>query len=146
MKKSAVPNFKFSYSKEDLEMKKLLLNLLVLMSKDSAAVQVSHRISGGQCLSTSSPDATRSLCLLLLQLYKEEQVMSSLLTLAKPPSAPSERRPASPCWSRVQREELQLQALATLATVAPLMLDEYMSCQGNACLLLLLDWCTGKGQ
>uniref|UniRef100_A0A3B4ZLS7 Cilia- and flagella-associated protein 69 ARM repeats domain-containing protein n=1 Tax=Stegastes partitus TaxID=144197 RepID=A0A3B4ZLS7_9TELE len=91
-----IHNLKLSYSNEDLKMKKLLLNLLVLMSKDSAALQVGD---------------TLSLC---------------------------SRR-----WSAVQQEELQLQALATLATIAPLMLDDYMSCQGNACLLLLLDWCVG---
>ncbi|XP_008291114.1 uncharacterized protein C7orf63 [Stegastes partitus] len=110
-----IHNLKLSYSNEDLKMKKLLLNLLVLMSKDSAA----------------------------LQLYKEERVMLALLILIKPPAASSERRSGSRRWSAVQQEELQLQALATLATIAPLMLDDYMSCQGNACLLLLLDWCVG---
>ncbi|XP_070778157.1 cilia- and flagella-associated protein 69-like [Enoplosus armatus] len=108
-----VRNLKLNFSNEDLKMKKLLLNLLVLMSKDLAA----------------------------LQLYKEERVMLALLTLVKPPAASSERRSGSRHWSSVQLEELQLQALATLATVAPLMLDDYMSCQGNVCLLLLLDWC-----
>ncbi|XP_045915557.1 cilia- and flagella-associated protein 69-like isoform X2 [Micropterus dolomieu] len=108
-----VRNLKLNFSNEDLKMKKLLLNLLVIMSKDLAA----------------------------LQLYKEERVMLALLTLMKPPVASSERRSGSRHWSSIQQEELQLQALATLATVAPLMLDDYMSCQGNACLLLLLDWC-----
>ncbi|XP_029022275.1 cilia- and flagella-associated protein 69-like isoform X2 [Betta splendens] len=114
--KSVASSFKLSYNSEDLEMKKLLLNLLVLMSKDVAAVQ----------------------------LYKEEQVMLALLTLIKPPPAPLQRRPGSRHWSRFQQEELQLQALAAFSSIAPLMLDEYMCCQGNACLLLLLDWCTGK--
>uniref|UniRef100_A0A3B3RP28 Cilia and flagella associated protein 69 n=1 Tax=Paramormyrops kingsleyae TaxID=1676925 RepID=A0A3B3RP28_9TELE len=45
-------------------------------------------------------------------------------------------------WSSAQQEELQLQALATLASVAPLLVDEYMTCQGNTRLLLLLEWCT----
>lgn len=72
--------------------------------------------------------------------------MLALLTLVKPPSVSSERRSGSCHWSSVQQEELQLQALATLTTLAPLMLDEYMSCQGNACLLLLLDWCVGQGK
>ncbi|XP_034401781.1 cilia- and flagella-associated protein 69-like isoform X2 [Cyclopterus lumpus] len=111
-----VRNLKLAYKHEDLKMKKLLLNLLVLMSKDFAA----------------------------LQLYKEERVMLALLTLVKPPAASSERRSASLQWSSGQREELQLQALATLCTVAPLMLDDYMTCQGNTCLLLLLDWCVAQ--
>ncbi|XP_071355302.1 cilia- and flagella-associated protein 69-like isoform X2 [Trachinotus anak] len=114
--KSLVCNLKLNYSNEDLKMKKLLLNLLVVMSKDFAA----------------------------LQLYKEEQVMLALLTLAKPPAPLSERRSGLRHWSAIQQEELQLQALATLATIAPLMLDNYMSYQGNACLLILLDWCMGQ--
>ncbi|XP_019963467.2 cilia- and flagella-associated protein 69 isoform X3 [Paralichthys olivaceus] len=111
-----VRNFKLRFNSEDLKMKKLLLNLLVLMSKDLAA----------------------------LQLYKEEQVMPALLTLVKPPAAKSERQSGLRYWSSIQQEELQLQALATLSTIAPLMLNDYMSCQGNARLLLLLDWCIGR--
>lgn len=72
--------------------------------------------------------------------------MLALLTLVKPPAASPERRSGLRHWSSVQQEELQLQALATLATIAPLMLEDYMSCQGNACLLLLLDWCVGQGE
>nr|XP_046273935.1 cilia- and flagella-associated protein 69-like isoform X2 [Scatophagus argus] len=108
-----VRNLKLSFNNEDLKMKKLLLNLLVLMSRDLAA----------------------------LQIYKEERVLSALLALMKPPAASSARRSGSRRWSSIQQEELQLLALATLATVAPLMLNDYMSCQGNTCLLLLLDWC-----
>uniref|UniRef100_A0A673B0X3 Cilia- and flagella-associated protein 69 ARM repeats domain-containing protein n=1 Tax=Sphaeramia orbicularis TaxID=375764 RepID=A0A673B0X3_9TELE len=112
---SLICNLKLSYNNEDLNMKKMLLNLLVLMSKDSA----------------------------VLQLCKEEHVMLVLLMLIKPPPA-SGVRSGLRHWSSVQREELQLHALATLSTIAPLILDDYMSFQGNACLLLLLDWCVGQ--
>ncbi|XP_035476169.2 cilia- and flagella-associated protein 69-like isoform X2 [Scophthalmus maximus] len=111
-----VRNLNLSYNNDDLKLKKLLLNLLVSMSKDFAA----------------------------LQLYREEQVMLALLTLAKPPAAAPEHPPGLRHWSSVQQDELQLQALATLAAIAPLMLDEYMSCQGNARLLFLLDCCIGQ--
>ncbi|KAM9340187.1 cilia- and flagella-associated protein 69 [Symphorus nematophorus] len=111
-----VRNVKLNFSNEDLKMKKLLMNLVVLMSKDLAA----------------------------LQIYKEENIIVALLTLVKPPAASSERRSGSRRWSSIQQEELQLQALATLATIAPLMLDDYMYCQGNAVLLLVLDWCVKK--
>uniref|UniRef100_UPI00398EBC39 cilia- and flagella-associated protein 69-like isoform X2 n=1 Tax=Pristiophorus japonicus TaxID=55135 RepID=UPI00398EBC39 len=47
-------------------------------------------------------------------------------------------------WSAAQFEELQLHALATLISVAPVMVEDYMSCQGNTRLLLLLDWCTSR--
>lgn len=72
--------------------------------------------------------------------------MLALLALMKPPVASSsERQSGSRPWSAVQKEELQLQALATLATIGPLMLEEYISCEGSTCLLLLLDWCVGPG-
>ncbi|XP_054619061.1 cilia- and flagella-associated protein 69-like isoform X2 [Dunckerocampus dactyliophorus] len=111
-----VAKLKLSCSMEDLQMKKLLLNLLLLMAKDSAAIQI----------------------------FKEEQVMLALLTLIKPPAAATEVPPRSCHWSSVQQEELQLHALAVLATVAPLMLDQYMSCYGNVVLLHLLDWCSSR--
>ncbi|XP_029919743.1 cilia- and flagella-associated protein 69 [Myripristis murdjan] len=111
-----VRNLKFNYSSEDFEMKKLLLNLAVLMSKD----------------------------LNVLQLFKESQVMLALLTLVKPPAASTEGRSGSHRWSSFQQEELQLQALASLAMVAPLMLDDYMANHGNSYLLQLLDWCTDQ--
>ncbi|XP_058948319.1 cilia- and flagella-associated protein 69 [Pocillopora verrucosa] len=47
-------------------------------------------------------------------------------------------------WSPAQFEELQLQALDTLSTVAPLCLDDYMTCQSNTRLLMLLEWCVGE--
>ncbi|XP_019729647.1 cilia- and flagella-associated protein 69 isoform X1 [Hippocampus comes] len=108
-----VGKLKLTYNMEDLQMKKLLLNLLVVMSRDPATIPI----------------------------FKEEQVILALLTLAKPPATPSEVKPGSRDWSSIQLEELQLQALAVLATVAPLILDHYMSCYGNVALLHLLDWC-----
>lgn len=47
-------------------------------------------------------------------------------------------------WSPAQFEELQLQALDTLSTVAPLCLDDFMTCQSNTRLLMLLEWCVGE--
>ncbi|XP_029590795.1 cilia- and flagella-associated protein 69 isoform X3 [Salmo trutta] len=111
-----VRNLKLSYNNEDFEMKRLLLNLVVVMSKDLSA----------------------------LQLFKEGHVVLALLHLVKPTAAPPEGQSGPRNWNTVQQEELQLQALATLATVAPLMLDDYMTCQGNTCLLLLLEWCTER--
>uniref|UniRef100_A0A3Q2ZBL4 Cilia- and flagella-associated protein 69 ARM repeats domain-containing protein n=1 Tax=Kryptolebias marmoratus TaxID=37003 RepID=A0A3Q2ZBL4_KRYMA len=102
-----------TYNNEDVKMKKLLLNLLVLLCRDVAA----------------------------LQLCREEQVMMFLLKLVT-----SERQPGPPCWSAAQQEQLQLQALAVLGSVAPLMLEDFVSCQGNNRLLLLLDCCVGSGQ
>ncbi|XP_055468749.1 cilia- and flagella-associated protein 69 [Psammomys obesus] len=44
-------------------------------------------------------------------------------------------------WSAAQYEELQLHAIATLSSVAPLLIDDYMSCRGNAQVLAFLQWC-----
>lgn len=49
-------------------------------------------------------------------------------------------------WSEAQHEELQLHAIATLATVAPLLVEDYMMCQGNTRLLMFLEWCTSNGE
>lgn len=72
--------------------------------------------------------------------------MLALLTLVKPSAPAGEGQSGVGHWSSAQQEELQLHALATLATVARLMLGDYMSCQGNTCLLLLLEWCTEQGE
>ncbi|XP_014852045.1 PREDICTED: cilia- and flagella-associated protein 69 isoform X1 [Poecilia mexicana] len=101
---------KLTHSKEDLKMKKLLLNLLILLSRNVAAAQ----------------------------LFREELVMVSLLRFVAPPK----KQPSLPQSAILsQQEELQLQALETLASIAPVMLQDYMGCQGNTHLLLLLDWC-----
>uniref|UniRef100_A0A8C9P9E8 Cilia and flagella associated protein 69 n=1 Tax=Spermophilus dauricus TaxID=99837 RepID=A0A8C9P9E8_SPEDA len=47
-------------------------------------------------------------------------------------------------WSAAQHEELQLHAIATLSSVAPLLIEEYMSCQGNARVLAFLEWCDSE--
>ncbi|XP_017341165.1 cilia- and flagella-associated protein 69 [Ictalurus punctatus] len=113
-----IRNFKLTFTNEDFEMKKLLLNLIVVLSRDLAAVQ----------------------------LFKESRVMLALMLLVRPGYSEIRRSgKARRSWTSIQQEELQLQALAALATVAPLMLDEYMACQANTCLLVLLDWCTQKG-
>ncbi|XP_073677631.1 cilia- and flagella-associated protein 69-like [Garra rufa] len=106
-----VRNLKLSFNHEDFEMKKLLLNIIVVLSKDLAALQV----------------------------FKEGRVMLALMLLIKPSS--SAVRSGRRSWTSVQQEELQLQALSALSTLAPVMLDDYMTCQANTCLLLLLDWC-----
>lgn len=48
-------------------------------------------------------------------------------------------------WSLAQFEELQLQAMSSLCTLCPLLLEDYMTCQGSTRLLLLLEWCVGPG-
>lgn len=49
-------------------------------------------------------------------------------------------------WSAAQSEELQLHAIATLSSVAPLLIEEYMSCQGSARILAFLEWCESDGE
>ncbi|MEQ2218604.1 hypothetical protein XENOCAPTIV_005561 [Xenoophorus captivus] len=102
----------------------ILWNLLESRSKEEAMTQLSSM----ECV-----------------LFREELVMVNLLQLVNPPVAYPEHRPASPHCFITQQEELQLQALDGLASIAPVMLHDYMSCQGNTCLLLLLERCTNKG-
>ncbi|KPP76908.1 hypothetical protein Z043_103707, partial [Scleropages formosus] len=75
-----------------------------------------------------------------LILFKEGSVLLALFYHVNP-----SKKLEKCCWSSVQQQELQLQALATLVSVAPLMLDDYLSCQGNTRLLLLLEWCAEQG-
>ncbi|XP_041322133.1 cilia- and flagella-associated protein 69 [Pyrgilauda ruficollis] len=106
-----VKGFKLTYSYEDFEMKKLLFNVIGILSKD--------------------PSAT--------QLLRENHVMPALLYYVK-----QNRKPGFPDWSASQYEELQLHAIAVLASVAPVLVDKYLSCQANTLLLMFLEWCAGQ--
>ncbi|XP_078198962.1 cilia- and flagella-associated protein 69 isoform X7 [Callithrix jacchus] len=71
-----------------------------------------------------------------IQLLIEGSVVLALFTYVK---KPEKQRTID--WSAAQYEELQLHAIATLSSVAPLLIEEYMSCQGNAQVLAFLEWC-----
>ncbi|KAM7316097.1 hypothetical protein ACRRTK_024777 [Alexandromys fortis] len=71
-----------------------------------------------------------------VQLLIDGKVILALLTYVKKPE-----RLKIIEWSAAQYEELQLHAIATLSSVAPLLIEEYMSCQGNARILAFLEWC-----
>ncbi|XP_053114981.1 cilia- and flagella-associated protein 69 isoform X4 [Hemicordylus capensis] len=110
--KPLVKGFKLTYCYEDFEWKKLLFNMLTVLSKDLCTVQLLH----------------------------EGKVMLALFHYVKPNQKPGVRD-----WSVAQYEELQLHAIATLATMAPLLVEDYMACQGNTRLLMFLKWCAGNG-
>uniref|UniRef100_A0A8C9NCZ2 Cilia and flagella associated protein 69 n=1 Tax=Serinus canaria TaxID=9135 RepID=A0A8C9NCZ2_SERCA len=106
-----VKGFKLTYSYEDFEMKKLLFNIIGILSKDTSSAQ----------------------------LLTENHVIPALLYYVK-----KNPKPGFPGWSVAQYEELQLHAIAVLASVAPLLLDKYLSCQGNTLLLVFLEWCVSQ--
>ncbi|NXB01595.1 CFA69 protein, partial [Cnemophilus loriae] len=106
-----VKGFKLTYSYEDFEMKKLLFNVIGILSKDPSAAK----------------------------LLSENHVMPALLYYVKP-----NQKPGFLDWSAAQYEELQLHAIAVLASVAPVLVDKYLSCQANTLLLVFLEWCTGQ--
>ncbi|NXV44556.1 CFA69 protein, partial [Uria aalge] len=112
-----VKGLKLTYSYEDFEMKKLLFNVIGVLSKDPSV----------------------SLFVLTLQLLSENDVMPALLYYVKP-----NQKPGFHDWSAAQYEELQLHAIAILASVAPFLVDKYLSCQANTLLLLFLEWCVGQ--
>lgn len=76
-----------------------------------------------------------------LQLLSENHVMPALLYYVK-----RNQNPGFPDWSATQYEELQLHAIAVLASVAPVLVDKYLSCRANTLLLVFLEWCIGQGQ
>ncbi|NWZ37907.1 CFA69 protein, partial [Brachypodius atriceps] len=106
-----VKGFKFTYSYEDFEMKKLLFNIIGILSQDPSAAQ----------------------------LLSENHVMPALLYYVK-----QNQNLGFPDWSATQYEELQLHAIAVLASVAPVLVDKYLSCQANTLLLVFLEWCIGQ--
>ncbi|NXO66572.1 CFA69 protein, partial [Phainopepla nitens] len=106
-----VKGFKLAYSYEDFEMKKLLFNIIGILSKNPSAVQ----------------------------LLSENHVMPALLYYVK-----GNQKPGFRGWSAAHYEELQLHAIAVLASVAPVLLEKYLSCQGNTLLLVFLEWCIGQ--
>ncbi|NXG71910.1 CFA69 protein, partial [Baryphthengus martii] len=106
-----VKGLKLTCSHEDFELKKLLFNVVGVLSKDPQAIQ----------------------------LLSENDVMPALLHYVKP-----NQKPGFHDWSAAQYEELQLHAIAILASVAPLLVDKYLSCQANTLLLVFLEWCVGQ--
>ena len=77
----------------------------------------------------------------VLQILSDGRLLLALFSYVKANEKVS--RPKE--WTWAQFEEIQLHAMAALGTLAPLMIDDYMMCQGSTRLLLLLEWCTGKG-
>ncbi|XP_075068003.1 cilia- and flagella-associated protein 69 isoform X2 [Mixophyes fleayi] len=106
-----VKSLKLLHNHEDFEMKKLLFNMLVVLSKDLSTVQL--------------------LC--------DGRVVLALFNYVK-----ANEKPGKHDWPAARFEELQLHAIATLSTVAPLLVDDYMTCQGNTRILLFLEWCCSQ--
>ncbi|XP_076984736.1 cilia- and flagella-associated protein 69 isoform X2 [Tamandua tetradactyla] len=74
-----------------------------------------------------------------IQLLVDGNIILALFTYVKKPEKHKIIE-----WSAAQHEELQLHALATLSSVAPLLIEEYMSCKGNAQVLTFLEWCENE--
>ncbi|XP_045352945.1 cilia- and flagella-associated protein 69 isoform X3 [Leopardus geoffroyi] len=74
-----------------------------------------------------------------IQLLIDGKVILALFTYVKKPEKHKTIE-----WSAAQYEELQLHAIATLSSVAPLLTEEYMLCQGNARVLAFLQWCESE--
>ncbi|XP_068012917.1 cilia- and flagella-associated protein 69 isoform X1 [Melanerpes formicivorus] len=102
---------KLTNSPEDFEMKRLLFNVIGVLSRNPCAAQ----------------------------LLSDNDVMPALLSYVKP-----NQKPGFYDWSAAQYEELQLHAMAVLASVAPLLVEKYLSCQANTLLLLFLEWCVSQ--
>lgn len=77
----------------------------------------------------------------LLQIISDSKVMLALFHYVRA----NENTTGPQEWSPAQFEELQLHAMSALATLSPILLQDYMSCQGNTRLLILLEWCVSSG-
>uniref|UniRef100_A0A8C5WL50 Cilia and flagella associated protein 69 n=1 Tax=Leptobrachium leishanense TaxID=445787 RepID=A0A8C5WL50_9ANUR len=106
-----VKSLKLLHNHEDYEMKKLLFNMLVVLAKDLASVQ----------------------------LLSDGKVVLALFNYVK-----ANEKPGIHDWPAARFEDLQLHAIATLTVVAPLLVEDYMTCQGNTRLLLFLEWCVSQ--
>uniref|UniRef100_A0A0B7A2W0 Cilia- and flagella-associated protein 69 ARM repeats domain-containing protein n=1 Tax=Arion vulgaris TaxID=1028688 RepID=A0A0B7A2W0_9EUPU len=109
-----VRHLKLFTNHEDFELKKLLLNILLVLSKNST----------------------------VLSILSEGRILLALFSYVRP----NEKKNLPREWSPAQFEELQLQAMAALCTLCPLLLEDYMTCQGSTRLLLLLEWCVGTAE
>lgn len=107
-----VKHLKLMKNHEDFELKKLLFNILVTLSKDSTAVPV----------------------------LSEGHLMLSLFSFVRA----NENAMGPRDWTSAQFEEIQLHAMTCLCALCPLMIEDYMTCQGSTRILLLLEWCVGK--
>ncbi|CAH2282348.1 cilia- and flagella-associated 69 [Pelobates cultripes] len=74
-----------------------------------------------------------------IQLLSDGKVVLALFNYVK-----ANEKPGKHDWPAARFEDLQLHAIATLTTVAPLLLEDYMTCQGNTRILLFLDWCVSQ--
>nr|XP_033787139.1 cilia- and flagella-associated protein 69-like isoform X1 [Geotrypetes seraphini] len=74
-----------------------------------------------------------------VQLLSDGRVILALFHYVKPNESPGAHN-----WPAAHFEDLQLHAIAALASVAPLLVEDYMTCQGNTRLLLFLEWCVGQ--
>ena len=86
--------------------------------------------------------ASKVKVLLFLQIMSEGKLLLALFSFVRANEKTSQPRE----WTVAQFEEIQLHAMAALATLGPLMIEDYMTCQGNTRSLLLLEWCVGPGK
>ncbi|XP_053324126.1 cilia- and flagella-associated protein 69 [Spea bombifrons] len=74
-----------------------------------------------------------------IQLLCDGKVVLALFNYVK-----ANEKPGIHDWPSARFEDLQLHAIATLTTVAPLLLEDYMTCQGSTRILLFLEWCISQ--
>ena len=84
---------------------------------------------------------TNYLLFCYFQTLSDGKILLALFSYVKS----NEKTSAFKDWTVAQFEELQLNAMSSLCTLAPLLLEDYMTCQGGTRLLLLLEWCVSAG-
>ena len=110
-----VRHLKLPPNHENFEMKKLLINAVVLLGRDRSVLPV----------------------------LSDNRVILALFSYVKGTDG-GDATAGGGEWNFAQYEEIQLHAMAALCTLCPLMVDDYMTCQGSTRLLLMLEWCCGS--
>ena len=72
-----------------------------------------------------------------IKIMTKEKTLRALLSYVVPNGNESS-------WNPAQFEELLLLALSCLSTLAPQCMEDYMLCQGNSRVLILIEWCANE--
>lgn len=129
-------NLKLTTCYEDFELKKLLFNFALTVSKNSTSNQVEYIIITKKWLKKKIP----ILNIWKSKLLSESGILLALLSFIKPVESNRDVRE----WSISQYEELQLHSMSTLCILIPILMKDFATYHGSSRLLVFLEWCINE--